>query len=104
MGYKMLKEIDIKDEKELEHLIVNEPSVVEEGLKIIKHQLPTDVGPSDIIFVDENGRIGKIQLSLNFHLKDLRNQLARDKERGQAIKPQEKTGNQAHFMIRINKK
>ena len=55
MGDNMLKEIEIKDEKELEHLIINGPSVVEEGLKIIKHQLPTDVGPSDVICVDENG-------------------------------------------------
>jgi len=60
----MLKEIDIKDEKELEHLIVNEPSVVEEGLKIIKHQLPTDAGPSDIICVDENGRVGIMELKV----------------------------------------
>lgn len=64
MGDNMLKEIEIKDEKELEHLIVNEPSVVEEGLKIIKHQLPTDAGPSDIICVDENGRVGIMELKI----------------------------------------
>lgn len=60
----MLKEIEIKDEKELEHLIVSELRIVEAGLKIIKHQLPTDTGPSDIIFVDENGRVGIMELKV----------------------------------------
>lgn len=49
-------------EKELESLIVADPSQIEEGLKIISRQHPADSGPLDILAIDSEGSMVIIEL------------------------------------------
>ena len=57
-----LKKIEIKEKEELEPIIVRNPEFIEEGLKIVAHQLATPTGPLDILAVDENGGLAVIEL------------------------------------------
>lgn len=50
-----LKRISLGEREELEPIILNNPEVIEEGLRIITHQLMTDTGPLDILAVDSDG-------------------------------------------------
>jgi len=49
-------------ERELEDLIVREPSIIEDGFKIVARQWPTDSGPLDILGVDTDGIIVVVEL------------------------------------------
>ena len=49
-------------ERELEDAIVEDPSIVAEGLRIIGRQLRTATGPLDLLGVDENGALVVIEL------------------------------------------
>ena len=57
-----LKKIDIKEKEELEPMLVANPSLVEEGMKVVAHQLGTSTGPLDILAVDEDGTLAVLEL------------------------------------------
>jgi hypothetical protein len=57
-----IKKIEIKEKDELEPIIVRNPDLIEDGLKIVAHQLMTPTGPLDILAVDENGVLAIIEL------------------------------------------
>jgi Holliday junction resolvase-like predicted endonuclease len=57
-----LKRISLRERDELESLIIKNPEVIEEGLKVITHQHPTDSGPLDILAVDSEGTLVVIEL------------------------------------------
>jgi len=63
MSSKIITTIELS-EKELESLIVADPSQIEEGLKLISHQHPTDSGPLDILAVDTGGSLVIIELKI----------------------------------------
>jgi RecB family endonuclease NucS len=42
-----LKRISVRERVELKPLLVKNPEVIEEGLRVIAHQHPTDSGPLD---------------------------------------------------------
>lgn len=52
-----LKKINLSEREELEPLLVNDPELIEEGLRVITHQLMTDTGPLDILAVDSDGAL-----------------------------------------------
>jgi len=56
------KIVDARDERELEDLIVKSPHAIEDGLRVLGRQIRTDVGPLDILAVDNNGVILIIEL------------------------------------------
>lgn len=58
----MVKKIEIKEREELEPILVANPEVLEEGLRIVTHQLTTPTGPLDILAVDEEGALVVIEL------------------------------------------
>lgn len=46
----------IEEERQLEHQIINNPECIEEGLKVLDHQVPTIGGKRiDILAVDSEG-------------------------------------------------
>ena len=49
-------------ERELEDAIVEDPTIVAEGLRIIGRQLRTSTGPLDLLGVDEDGALVVIEL------------------------------------------
>lgn len=51
-------------EQELESLIVSDPSQIEEGLKVVSRQHPTDSGPLDILAIDLNGSAVVLELKI----------------------------------------
>jgi Holliday junction resolvase-like predicted endonuclease len=57
-----IRPIEIGERDELEPMIVANPDVVEEGLKVISRQLQTDTGPLDILGVDSEGKLVIIEL------------------------------------------
>lgn len=57
-----LKEVRLKEREELEPLLVDNPDSIEEGMKILAHQLPTDSGPLDILALDADGVLTVIEL------------------------------------------
>jgi len=58
----VVKKIDIKEKEELEPILVANPELLEEGMKIIAHQLTTPTGPLDILAVDEEGALAVVEL------------------------------------------
>ena len=57
-----LKKIDIREREELEPMLVENMSLIEEGMKIVAHQLATPTGPLDILAVDEGGALAILEL------------------------------------------
>ena len=57
-----VKAISVREKDELEPLLVANPDIIEDGLKIIAHQHPTDSGPLDILAVDSDGTLVVIEL------------------------------------------
>ena len=57
----LLEEIEIQ-EKVLEELLYKNPNYLEEGLRAIGRQFPTDSGPVDLICVDEDGILVVVEL------------------------------------------
>jgi endonuclease len=57
-----VKPINLGEREELESLLVANPDVIEQGLKVISHQLKTDSGPLDILAVDSMGTLVVIEL------------------------------------------
>ncbi|MEM3490108.1 MAG: endonuclease NucS [Candidatus Bathyarchaeia archaeon] len=56
-----LEEIEI-EEKELEQILYDNPHYLEEGLKPINRQFPTDSGPLDLLCVDDDNVLVVIEL------------------------------------------
>jgi len=52
-----VKAVSVGEKEELEPLLVANPGVIEEGLKVMAHQQPTDSGPLDILAVDSEGTL-----------------------------------------------
>jgi RecB family endonuclease NucS len=59
-----LKKINIREREELEPMIIDDPELIEEGLKIITHQLMTDSGPLDILAIDSDNCLVIIELKV----------------------------------------
>jgi len=57
-----VKAISVREKEELEPLLVANPSIIEDGLKVISHQQATDSGPLDILAVDQEGTLVVIEL------------------------------------------
>ena len=57
-----VKPISLREKEELEPILIKNPNAIEEGLKILAHQHPTDSGPLDILAVDSDGAIVVIEL------------------------------------------
>jgi Holliday junction resolvase-like predicted endonuclease len=57
-----VKAISVREKEELEPLLIANPEIIEEGLKIIAHQHPTDSGPLDILSADSDGTLVVIEL------------------------------------------
>ena len=51
-------------EKELEHLLVNDPQCIEEGMQVLDRQVPTDTGFLDILGTDRDGVLSVIELKV----------------------------------------
>lgn len=58
----LVKKIEIKEKEELEPIIVANPEILEDGMRIVTHQLTTPTGPLDILAVDEEGALVVIEL------------------------------------------
>jgi RecB family endonuclease NucS len=59
-----LKKINIREREELEPMIINDPELIEEGIRVITHQLMTDSGPLDILAVDSDNCLVIIELKI----------------------------------------
>jgi hypothetical protein len=59
-----LKKISLTEREELEPLIIKDPEVIEEGLKIMTHQLMTNSGPLDILAIDSDGCLVIMELKV----------------------------------------
>jgi hypothetical protein len=57
-----IKSISIGERDKLEPMLVANPEVIEEGLRVITHQQQTDTGPLDILGVDADGTMVVIEL------------------------------------------
>jgi hypothetical protein len=57
-----ITEIEIKEKNELEPMLVQDIEQIEQGLKFIGRQMPTDSGPLDILAVDSDGALVIIEL------------------------------------------
>jgi RecB family endonuclease NucS len=56
------KRISIRERDELEPIIVANPEVIEDELRIVAHQHPTDTGALDILGVDSEGTLVVMEL------------------------------------------
>lgn len=59
-----LKKINLREREELEPMIISDPDLIEEGLKILTHQLMTDSGPLDILAIDSDNCLVIIELKI----------------------------------------
>jgi len=57
-----VKPTDLRERDELEPLLVANPDIIEQGLRILSRQLMTDSGPLDILAVDSEGALVIIEL------------------------------------------
>jgi hypothetical protein len=57
--------ITLKEKDELEPILVKDLESIEDGLKVLAHQFPTDSGPLDILAVDTDGAAVVIELKDN---------------------------------------
>jgi len=56
-----VKDIEISED-ELKKLILDDPSCIEEGLRVLGDEIPTDSGPLDILAADSDGTLTVIEL------------------------------------------
>lgn len=71
-----LKETTIKDEAELEAILVNDPDQIEEGFKVLTHQRKTSgLSRMDILGVDSEGTLTIIELKVVMDSNQLRQAL-----------------------------
>jgi len=57
-----IKSVSIGERHKLEPMLVANPDVIEDGLRVITHQQQTDTGPLDILGVDADGTPVVIEL------------------------------------------
>jgi hypothetical protein len=60
-----IKRIEIRDERELESILCDDISSLEDGLNIIQRQFPTESGPIDILAIDSDMNMVIIELKIN---------------------------------------
>jgi len=60
-----VKRTEVKDEKELESLLIDDLGELEEGLRFLGRQIATDSGALDILAVDKDGLLVVIELKVN---------------------------------------
>jgi len=56
------KRLEINEERELESFIVKNPNQLEDGLRVIGHQVQTDKGPIDVLALDKNETLVVIEI------------------------------------------
>ena len=57
-----VKPISLHEREELEPILIKNPDLIEDGLKVLAHQHQTDSGPLDILAVDPEGALVVIEL------------------------------------------
>ena len=57
-----VRAVSVREKEELEPLLIANPEIIEEGLKIVASQLSTDSGPLDILAVDSEGTLVVVEL------------------------------------------
>lgn len=57
-----VKAVSVREKEELEPLLIANPQIIEEGLKVVDRQHPTDSGPLDILGVDSEGALVVVEL------------------------------------------
>jgi len=57
-----VRAVSVGEKEELEPLLIANPQIIEEGLKVVDHQHPTDSGPLDILAVDSEGALVVVEL------------------------------------------
>lgn len=58
------REIEILREPELREIIGSNPEIIEEGLRVLRTEFPTDSGPIDLLCVDGEKRLTVVELKL----------------------------------------
>ena len=56
------KKMEVNEEREIESFIIRNPDQLEDGLKILGHQVETDRGPLDVLAVDRNETLAVIEI------------------------------------------
>lgn len=59
-----LRSIDIPNESTLEHLIMDNPEILEKGLQVLHHQFLTRTGPLDLLCIDSDSRLVVVELKI----------------------------------------
>jgi endonuclease NucS-like protein len=59
------KPVQLESEAQLEDLLFGDPSVVEDGMKVLGRQWHTDRGPLDLLLLDRDGRVVVAELKLD---------------------------------------
>jgi len=57
-----IRSVTIRERDELEPILIANPGVIEDGLRVISHQQQTNTGPLDILGVDQEGTLVVIEL------------------------------------------
>src|SRR3972149_6470941 len=57
-----IKSVTIRERDELEPILIANPEIIEDGLRVINHQQQTNTGPLDILGVDAEGTLVVIEL------------------------------------------
>jgi len=65
MTISVFQEVKIEKEPQLRSMLGNNPSIIEEGLIVLKQEYPTESGPMDLLCVDNEGRLCVIELKLD---------------------------------------
>ena len=60
----VFKEIQLRNEAELESILKKNPSMIEENFQIIGNQLTTPTGRIDMLGVDSNGTLALVELKV----------------------------------------
>jgi len=65
MAFTYFKEVFQVKEAELQSILANNPTIIEDGLTVLKQQYPTDEGLIDLLCVDDDGRLTVVELKVN---------------------------------------
>jgi RecB family endonuclease NucS len=57
MAFTYFKEVFQVKEAELQSILANNPTIIEDGLTVLKQEYPTDEGLIDLLCVDDDGRL-----------------------------------------------
>ncbi len=59
-----IKKLELNDEKELEIILFQNPDYLEDGLKIVERQFPSESGPIDLLAIDSDNNLIIIELKI----------------------------------------